>query len=284
MSEDHLPPLREVIAEHGLGAKKSFGQHFLLDLNLTGKIARQAGDLTQTTVFEIGPGPGGLTRALLAHQAKHVIAIEKDSRFLNALEEVSEAYDCRLRVVEGDALEVDELSQAPDAGPYAIVANLPYNVGTHLLIKWLTADPIWWRCLVLMFQKEVAERIVARPGDKQFGRLAVISAARTHARYAFTVPARAFTPPPKVDSAIAVLEPLPEAQQFKDLDALSQITESAFGQRRKTLRKSLGQACSQITLSPDELLEETGIEASRRAETLEIEEFFALARAWRAAK
>ncbi|WP_019962069.1 16S rRNA (adenine(1518)-N(6)/adenine(1519)-N(6))-dimethyltransferase RsmA [Woodsholea maritima] len=284
MSEDRLPPLRDVIAHHGLGAKKSFGQHFLLDLNLTGKIARQAGDLRALTVFEIGPGPGGLTRALLAQDAKQVIAIEKDPRFLDALNEVSEAFDHRLKILEGDALEVDERAQASDDGPFAIVANLPYNVGTPLLIKWLTADPLWWQSLVLMFQKEVAERIVARPGDKAYGRLAVISAARTKARYAFTVPARAFTPPPKVDSAIAVLEPLPEDQQFKDLDALGIVTESAFGQRRKTLRKSLAQAATQIRITPDEWLAKAEIEPSRRAETLTIEEFFTLARLWRAAR
>lgn len=283
MSLDQLPPLREVIAEHGLGADKRFGQHYLLDLNLTAKIARLCGDMSDATVFEVGPGPGGLTRGLLSEGAARVTVIEKDRRFIPALEQIADAVPGRFSIIEADALKVDE-STLPHEGARILASNLPYNVGTALLIKWLEAEPIWWTRLVLMFQKEVAERVVAKAGDKQYGRLAILAAAIAKSRYAFTVPARAFTPPPKVDSAVVVLEPLPEDQRFTDLKALSIVTESAFGQRRKTLRKSLGPAASQTQATPEALLEEAGIDPGARAETIPPEGFFTLARAWRAAR
>lgn len=283
MSAAELPPLREVIAAHGLGADKRFGQHFLLDLNLTAKIARLCGDMGGATVFEIGPGPGGLTRALLAEGAGRVIAIEKDARFLPALDEIAQAHDGRLTVVKADALTADEPALAPH-GERMIASNLPYNVGTALLIKWLEAEPVWWSRAALMFQKEVAQRIVAKTGEDAYGRLAILAAARARTKYAFTVPARAFTPPPKVDSAVVVLEPLPDGERFGDLQALKTVTESAFGQRRKTLRKSLAAAASRTTVNAEALLAECGLDPGARAETVPPEGFFALARAWRAAK
>ena len=206
---DNLPPLREVIATHGLSARKSLGQNFLLDLNLTAKIARQAGDLTECDVLEIGPGPGGLTRGLLAEGARRVLAIEKDQRCIPALEEVSAAYPGRLEVINGDALEVDPLSHLN--APIRVAANLPYNVGTELLVRWLTPKqwPPFWESLTLMFQKEVAERIVAQPGSKAYGRLAILAQWRTNARIAIHLPPGAFTPPPKVSSAVVHLKALP---------------------------------------------------------------------------
>ena len=285
MSVADLPPLREVIARHGLAADKRFGQHFLLDLNMTAKIARLCGDMSQASVIEVGPGPGGLTRALLAEGASEVIAVERDPRFMSALAEIGDAAGpYRLTVVEADALKVDESTLATRHAMRLVASNLPYNVGTALLIKWLEASPTWWSRLVLMFQKEVAERVVARPGEDAYGRLAILAAAASRPRYAFTLPARAFTPPPKVDSAVVVVEPLPESQRFSDLEALSIITESAFGQRRKTLRKSLGQAASRTGASPESLLEAAGLDPGARAETIAPEGFFALARAWRLAK
>ncbi len=284
MNIDTLPPLRDVIAKHGLAADKRFGQHYLLDLNVTAKIARLCGDTSETSVFEVGPGPGGLTRALLAEGAGEVIAIEKDARFLPALEEIRAASDDRLSLVEADALKVDERAVQTRFETRILASNLPYNVGTALLIKWLEAEPVWWSRLVLMFQKEVAERVVARAGDDAYGRLAILTAAVASARYAFTLPARAFTPPPKVDSAVVVLEPLPEAEKFADLAALSAITESAFGQRRKTLRKSLGVAAGKCGVKSEALLEAAGIDGGARAETIPPEGFFRLAQAWRAAK
>jgi len=284
LSLDALPPLREVIAEHGLAADKRFGQHYLLDLNLTAKIARLCGDMAETSVFEVGPGPGGLTRALLAEGAGEVIAIEKDRRFEAALDVIGAAAAGRLSVIQADALKVDEASIETRHQRKVLASNLPYNVGTALLIKWLSAQPLWWDRLVLMFQKEVAERVVARPGEKAYGRLAILASAVASARYAFTVPARAFTPPPKVDSAVVVLEPLPDTARFADLDALSTVTESAFGQRRKTLRKSLAMAASRCAASAEELLNAAGIDPGARAETIAPDRFFALARAWRAAK
>lgn len=281
MSE--LPPLREVIASHGLDAKKSFGQHFLFDLNLTAKIARLAGSLDGLIAVEIGPGPGGLTRALLATEASHVIAIEKDPRFLPALEEAGVHHGDRLTLIEADALEADEASLV--AGRPAIIAsNLPYNVGTPLLIKWLKASPIWWSAAILMFQREVADRVVAKAGTKAYGRLAVLTAAVASARIGLKVPARAFTPPPKVESAVVVLHPLPEDKRFNDLDALEAVTESAFGQRRKMLRSSLSAAASKAGTTAEHLLTAAGIEPTARAETIPPEGFFRLAEAWRAAK
>lgn len=285
MSGDTLPPLREVIAAHGLAADKRFGQHFLLDLNLTAKIARLCGDMSAATLVEIGPGPGGLTRALLSEGARRVVAIEKDARFLPALDDISAAYGGRLSVIEADALTVTAQALGLAGGERAIIAaNLPYNVGTALYTGWLEAEPVWWSRAVLMFQKEVAERIVARVGEEAYGRLAILTAARARAKYAFTLPARAFTPPPKVDSAVVVVDPLPDGERFADTQALSAVTASAFGQRRKTLRKSLGQAASQTRATPEELLSACDIDPGARAETIAPEGFMALARAWRAAK
>lgn len=281
-SAPDLPPLRDVIARHDLGAKKAFGQHFLLDLNLTAKIASLAGELTGKTAIEIGPGPGGLTRAILAAGA-NLTVVEKDQRFLPALEELQSAYPQSLAIIEGDALEVDETQVLPD-GERIILSNLPYNVGTLLLLKWLQAKPVWWSRAVLMFQREVADRVVATPGSKAYGRLAVISQSLCAARLALKVPARAFTPPPKVESAIVVLEPLPAGQAFDDIEALEKITASAFGQRRKTLRRSLGQAAGQTGQSADAILDAAGIDASARAETIDLDGFHRLARAWRVAR
>jgi 16S rRNA (adenine1518-N6/adenine1519-N6)-dimethyltransferase len=270
---DGLPPLREVIERHGLAAKKSLGQNFLLDLNLTGKIARAAGDLTQTTAIEVGPGPGGLTRALLAHGARKVIAIERDERCLAALAEIAESYPGRLQVVAGDALKTDFGALEPD-GPTRIVANLPYNIGTELLVRWLTvADwPPFYQSMTLMFQREVAERIVAQPGSHAYGRLGVLAGWRTEARIAFDVPPQAFTPPPKVTSSVVNLTPR-SAPLKADVRLISRVTEAAFGQRRKMLRQSLK------SLGGERLLQAIGIDPTRRAETLSIAEFAALANA-----
>ncbi|MDF1767417.1 16S rRNA (adenine(1518)-N(6)/adenine(1519)-N(6))-dimethyltransferase RsmA [Maricaulis sp.] len=283
MTLEDLPPLRDVITSHELGAKKAFGQHFLLDLNLTAKIARLAGDMSQDQAIEVGPGPGGLTRAILSEGAASLLAVEKDGRFLDALSEINSASGGRLTVEQADALDVDETSLLTGPGDKVILSNLPYNVGTQLLIKWLQAEPIWWRRAVLMFQREVADRVVARPGDKAYGRLAVIAQSRCSAHLALKIPARAFTPPPKVESAVVVLDPLPEAQQFKDVIALERITASAFGQRRKTLRRSLAQAAGQASTSADALLETAGIDPGARAEVIDIAGFQTLATAWRSA-
>lgn len=285
MTGDPLPPLREVIAAHRLAADKRFGQHFLLDLNLTAKIARLCGDLPGSVAVEVGPGPGGLTRALLAEGASRVVAIEKDPRFAPALAQISDAFDGRLSVIEADALKVGREALGIKAAERAVIAaNLPYNVGTALFTGWLEAEPVWWSRAVLMFQKEVAERIVARTGEDAYGRLAILTAARATAKYAFTLPARAFTPPPKVDSAVVVVDPLPDAQRFADVEALSAVTASAFGQRRKTLRKSLAQAASQTRANAEELLASCGIDPGARAETIAPDGFMALAKAWRAAR
>jgi 16S rRNA (adenine1518-N6/adenine1519-N6)-dimethyltransferase len=280
---EDLPPLREVIAEHGLGAKKAFGQHFLLDLNMTAKIARLAGDMSGETALEIGPGPGGLTRAILAEGPARLIAVEKDPRFFGALQDLSAAYENRLELIEADALTVDETA-LPGGAPELILSNLPYNVGTPLFIKWLSAEPAYWRVMVLMFQLEVAQRITARPGEKAYGRLGVMAQSRAQCRLAVKVPARAFTPPPKVDSAVITATPLPEGERFQDVEALEAVTASAFGQRRKTLRRSLAQAASQTGASAEELLQSAGIAPEARAETIEVKGFQALAKAWRAAK
>ena len=284
MSLDALPPLRDVIAAHGLGANKAFGQHFLLDLNLTGKIASLAGDMSAAHAVEIGPGPGGLTRAILAAGAKTLTVIEKDSRFLGALGEIGTASGGRLDIIEADALKVDEDASLPRDGDRIILSNLPYNVGTLLLIKWLEAEPVWWSRAVLMFQREVADRVVATPGTKAYGRLAVISQARCEVRMGLKVPARAFTPPPKVDSAVVVLDPLPDDKRFADVEALGIVTASAFGQRRKTLRRSLAQAAGQTGASAEDLLTAAGIDPGARAETVDVAGFRRLAEAWRAAK
>ena len=277
------PPLREIIAEYGLRADKSFGQHFLLDINLTGKIASLCGDVSGVTVIEVGPGPGGLTRPLLALAPERLIAVEMDARFITALEVTADYYPTPFEIIEGDALKVDEAALT-GGGPAVIASNLPYNVGTPLLIKWLKAEPVFWQRLVLMFQKEVAERVVAPAGSKAYGRLAILTAAVASARIMLNAPARAFTPPPKVDSAVVVIEPLPAAQRFTDLAALEVVTESAFGQRRKTLRKSLGIAAGKAGTSAEALLEAAGIDPGARAETIDPAGFFRLAKAWRDAR
>ena len=270
---DDLPPLRDVIRTHGLEARKSLGQNFLLDLNLTARIARAAGPLEGRTILEIGPGPGGLTRALLACGAGHVVAIERDARCLPALAEISAHYPGRLTVIEGDALEIDPRPYLAGS-PARVVANLPYNVGTALLIGWLrTRDwPPFYESLTLMFQREVAERIVAteeRPDN--YGRLGVICGWRTRARIAFDVPPSAFTPPPKVMSSVVELIPRTDPEPC-DLPTLEKVTAEAFGQRRKMLRQSL----KRLGNAP-ELLAAAGIDETRRAETLTISEFVRLA-------
>ncbi len=271
MSADGLPPLRDVIARHGLHARKALGQNFLLDLNLTGKVARAAGDLSQATVIEVGPGPGGLTRALLMHGARRVVAVERDERCLAALAEVADRYPGRLEVICGDALETDFAALAGQ-GPAKVVANLPYNIGTELLVRWLTVDawPPFYQSLTLMFQREVAERIVAGPDDDAYGRLGVLAGWRTQARIVFDVPRQAFTPPPKVTSSVVHLIPRAEPLPV-DRTALGRVTQAAFGQRRKMLRQSLK------SLGGEDLLARAGIDPTRRPETLTVAEFVRLA-------
>ncbi|WP_135505006.1 16S rRNA (adenine(1518)-N(6)/adenine(1519)-N(6))-dimethyltransferase RsmA [Roseovarius aestuariivivens] len=272
---DDLPPLREVIAAHGLSAKKSLGQNFLLDLNLTSKIARTAGDLTGADVLEVGPGPGGLTRGLLASGARRVVAVEKDARCLPALAEVAAAYPGRLEVLNEDALALDPLAHLTP--PIKVVANLPYNVGTELLVRWLTSEswPPYWQSLTLMFQREVAERIVAQPGSKTYGRLAVLAQWRTEARIAMQLPPGAFTPPPKVSSAVVHLTALPAPRFEADAKVLQEVVARAFNQRRKMLRAALRR------LGPDieDRLKDAGITPTQRAEEIGLEQFCALARA-----
>ena len=270
---DGLPPLREVIAQHGLQARKSLGQNFLMDLNLTRRIARASGPLEGAEVVEVGPGPGGLTRALLAEGAARVIAIERDARCLPALEQIAAHWPGRLQIIEGDAMEIDPADLL--SGPGRIVANLPYNVGTALLVGWLQGPwPPWWDSLTLMFQREVAERIVAGPGSKAFGRLSVLAGWRAAARIAFDVPAQAFTPAPKVTSSVVHIRPV-EAPAGVDEERLQALTAAAFAQRRKMLRQSL----KGLTDDPLALLERAGIDQTRRPETLEIADFLALTRA-----
>ena len=269
-----LPPLRESLEPYGLVANKGFGQHFLLDLNITRKIARLAGADESMAVIEIGPGPGGLTRALLETGAR-VIAVEKDARFLPLLETIAHAADGRLTLIHADALAVDEAALVAEHGaglPARIVANLPYNVGTPLLIKWLTG-PFRPEAMALMFQKEVAERIVAGVGDDAYGRLAVISQALCEAAIVMVLPARAFTPPPKVDSAVVSLKPLPTRPRDALIGALERVTAAAFGQRRKMLRSSLK------GLGGADLCDAAGLEPDRRAETIPVAGFLALAEA-----
>ena len=272
---DSLPPLREVINTHDLRAKKSLGQNFLLDLNLTAKIARTAGDLSDCDVLEIGPGPGGLTRGLLASGARRVLAVEKDARCLPALAEITEAYPGRLQVIEGDALKVDPLDHLTP--PIRVAANLPYNVGTELLVRWLTPPewPPYWQSLTLMFQKEVAQRIVAQPGSKAYGRLAVLAQWRCDARIAMELPPEAFTPPPKIRSAVVHLTALPEPRFPADADVLQRVTAAAFNQRRKMLRASL----KGLTPDIEDRLLAAGIEPTERAEQVGLDRFCALARA-----
>ena len=272
-----LPPLREVIAAHGLSASKSLGQHFLLDPNLTDRIARAAGPLADVDVLEVGPGPGGLTRSLLYAGARRVVAIEKDRRAVGALADLAARSD-RLRVIEGDALAFDMAEHL--AGPIKVVANLPYNVGTQILLNWLTA-PNWppaWTSLTLMFQKEVAQRICARPGDVAYGRLSVLAGWRCHADLLFDVSAAAFTPPPKVTSSVVQLLPRADPSHCS-LKALETVTAAAFGQRRKMLRaslRSLGDAAA--------LLDRAELAPELRAERVDIEGFVRLARAFEGSK
>jgi 16S rRNA (adenine1518-N6/adenine1519-N6)-dimethyltransferase len=273
MPIDALPPLREVIATHGLAAKKQLGQNFLLDLNLTSRIARTAGPLDGVTVIEVGPGPGGLTRALLAEGADRVIAIERDERALPALAEIAAAYPGRLEVVSGDALEVDYAALA-GGKPAKLVANLPYNIATLLLTGWL-ADPWppWFESLTLMFQREVAERIVAKPGGKEFGRLGVLCGWRTEARIAFNVDRNAFVPPPKVTSSIVHFVPRLGANEVP-ARSLEAVTRAAFGQRRKMIRQSLKATGVPVEI----LLASAGLRGDERAEDLPVEAFIAMAK------
>jgi 16S rRNA (adenine1518-N6/adenine1519-N6)-dimethyltransferase len=272
---DGLPPLRDVIATHELSAKKALGQNFLLDLNLTARIARSAGSLDTHDILEVGPGPGGLTRGLLASGARKVLAIEKDARCLPALAEIAQAYPGRLEVLEADAMEVDPLAHLTP--PIRICANLPYNIGTELLIRWLTpqAWPPVWDTLTLMFQKEVAERIVAAPGSKAYGRLAILAQWRCDAHIVMSLPPEAFTPAPKVSSAVVHLTALPAPRFPADPAVLSRVVATAFNQRRKMLRSSLKGMRADI----EAVLEGCGIAPTRRAETLSLEEFCTLARA-----
>jgi 16S rRNA (adenine1518-N6/adenine1519-N6)-dimethyltransferase len=279
-SADSLPPLREVIRRHGLVAKKSLGQNFLFDLNLTGRIARAAGELTGVTVLEIGPGPGGLTRALLAAGAKRIIAIERDERAIAALNEIAACYPDRLDIVAADALDFDPRSRFT-GGPVRIVANLPYNVATALLINWLCIEPWppWYESAVLMFQREVAERIVAASGSKSYGRLSVLAQWRCEARILFDISASAFVPPPKVTSSVIQLVPR-AAPMPCDRRLLEAVTQAAFGQRRKMLRQSL----RSLGTDAIALLNAAGIDPTARAEDIPIAGFVALARAFALAR
>lgn len=271
---DTLPPLRDVIERHGIAAKKALGQNFLLDLNLTARIARAAGRLAECDVLEIGPGPGGLTRGLLAEGARHVLAIEKDPRCLPALAEIAAAYPGRLTVIEGDALAVDPLAHLTP--PIRVSANLPYNIGTELLVRWLTPPqwPPFWTSLTLMFQREVAQRIVAKPGDDAYGRLAILAQWRCDARVVLDLPPQAFSPPPKVSSSVVHLVAL-SAPRFPARPAtLSRVVAAGFNQRRKMLRASLKGVAPEI----EDHLRAAGIAPTERAEQVSIEAFCALAR------
>ena len=272
---DSLPPLRDVIRAHGLAARKSLGQNFLLDLNLTARIARAAGPLEGVEVLEIGPGPGGLTRALLALGAERVIAIERDERCIAALAEIEQACPGRLTIIADDALQVDASAHVK-GGRARVVANLPYNIATALLVSWLTMEPWppWFDRLVLMFQREVAERIVAPPGSKSFGRLSVLAQWRTKARILFDVAPSAFVPPPKIISSLVELVPR-AAPLACDLRLLERVTAAAFGQRRKMLRQSL----RQLGVDAASLLERANIDPTARAEDIPVAGFVALARA-----
>ncbi|NWG53307.1 MAG: 16S rRNA (adenine(1518)-N(6)/adenine(1519)-N(6))-dimethyltransferase RsmA [Hydrogenophilaceae bacterium] len=266
-------PIRDALERHGLWAKKSLGQHFLLDLNLTRRIARSAGDLAGQAVIEVGPGPGGLTRALLEAGADPLIAIEKDQRFMPLLDELVPGSDGRLRLVNADALTIDEPALLDGARAH-IVSNLPYNVATPLLIKWLKAGA-WRASMTLMVQKEVAQRIVAQPRTPAYGRLAVIAQARCQVRYGFTVPARAFSPPPKVESAIVHFAPRDDA--YPHPDDLERVTAAAFGQRRKMLRQALAGLAADAGLDAEALLARAAVAPTARAEEIAPAGFLALA-------
>ena len=274
MQIDDLPPLRDVIASHGLDAKKSLGQNFLLDLNLTSKIARLAGDISGHDVLEVGPGPGGLTRGLLDAGARRVVALEKDPRCMAALAQIAAAYPGRLDVFNADALDFDIRGQL--TGPVRVVANLPYNVGTELLVRWLTPKdwPPFWSSLTLMFQKEVAERIIAKPGTKAYGRLGILAQWKSNPSVVMELPPEAFTPPPKVHSAVVHLEALAEPRFPAPAGLLSSTVAMAFNQRRKMLRSSLKSAAPDIETA----LRDAGLEPTARAEEISLEGFCALAR------
>lgn len=274
MQIDRLPPLRDVISTHSLNAKKSLGQNFLLDLNLTAKIARLAGDLEGYDILEVGPGPGGLTRGLLASGARRVVALEKDPRCIPALNEIAEVYPGQLNIFNADALNFDIRSHL--TVPIRIVANLPYNVGTELLIRWLTPKdwPPFWNTLTLMFQKEVAERIIATPGSKSYGRLAILAQWKSNPKIMMELPPEAFTPPPKVHSAVVHFDALPEPRFPAPAGLLTSTVAMAFNQRRKMLRSSLKSASPNI----ENVLREAGLEPTARAEEISLEGFCALAR------
>ena len=269
---EKLPPLKDVISRHQLRAKKSLGQNFLLDLNLTSKIARYAGNLDQFDILEIGPGPGGLTRSLLHEGARKVVAIEKDNRCIEALEEIQATFPGRLKLLQGDALSTNASEHLAD--PVRIIANLPYNIGTELLVRWLTSKtwPSFWQSMTLMFQKEVANRIVASPGSKAYGRLSVMSQWRCNTKIAFNVPATAFTPPPKVESALVHFEALKEPKFPAEVEVLEFVVSKAFNQRRKMLRGALKGYFQNV----EEGLLSIGVLPTRRAEDITVQEYCAM--------
>lgn len=269
---EKLPPLKDVISRHQLRAKKSLGQNFLLDLNLTSKIARYAGNLDQFDILEIGPGPGGLTRSLLNEGARKVVAIEKDSRCIEALEEIQAAFPGRLKLLQGDALSTNASEHLAD--PVRIIANLPYNIGTELLVRWLTSKtwPSFWQSMTLMFQKEVANRIVASPGSKAYGRLSVMSQWRCDAKIAFNVPASAFTPPPKVESTLVHFESLKQPKFPAEVEVLEFVVSKAFNQRRKMLRGALKGYFQNV----EEGLLSIGVLPTKRAEDITVQEYCAM--------
>ena len=269
---DNLPPLKDIISKYEIRAKKSLGQNFLLDLNLTSKIARYAGNLKQSDVLEIGPGPGGLTRSLLNEGARQVVSIEKDNRCIAALEEIQSLFPGRLRLLQGDALSMNVTQYLTD--PIKIIANLPYNIGTELLVRWLNSKnwPSFWQSMTLMFQKEVANRIVARPGSKAYGRLSVMSQWRCNTKIAFNIPATAFTPPPKVESAVVHCEALNEPKFPAEVDKLEFVVSKAFNQRRKMLRGAL----KGHFINVEEGLFSIGILPTKRAENITVQEYCAM--------
>ena len=269
---DNLPPLKDVISKYEIRAKKSLGQNFLLDLNLTSKIARYAGNLKQSDVLEIGPGPGGLTRSLLNEGARQVVSIEKDNRCIAALEEIQSLFPGRLRLLQGDALSINVTQYLTD--PIKIIANLPYNIGTELLVRWLNSKnwPSFWQSMTLMFQKEVANRIVARPGSKAYGRLSVMSQWRCNTKIAFNIPATAFTPPPKVESAVVHFEALNEPKFPAEVDKLEFVVSKAFNQRRKMLRGAL----RGHFINVEEGLFSIGVLPTKRAENITVQEYCAM--------
>ena len=269
---DNLPPLKDIISKYEIRAKKSLGQNFLLDLNLTSKIARYAGNLKQSDVLEIGPGPGGLTRSLLNEGARQVVSIEKDNRCIAALEEIQSLFPGRLRLLQGDALSMNVTQYLTD--PIKIIANLPYNIGTELLVRWLNSKnwPSFWQSMTLMFQKEVANRIVARPGSKAYGRLSVMSQWRCNTKIAFNIPATAFTPPPKVESTVVHFEALNEPKFPAEVDKLEFVVSKAFNQRRKMLRGAL----KGHFINVEEGLFSIGILPTKRAENITVQEYCAM--------